>query len=556
MARKSRKNNKEIVKDKNICNRYNVGAYVRLSRIDNVKENNDSIQNQKNIILDYIKQNSEFNLFNIYEDTNFSGTNFNRDGFEMLIDDVKKGKINCIIVKDLSRFGRNYVECGNYLEKIFPFMNVRFIAINDNYDSIKEDSNDILLMHLKNIINDMYAKDISKKIQTALNQKRKDGLFIGAWASYGYLKDTNNKNKLIINEETACIVKHIFNLRLQGFSYSKIAITLNEKNILSPYAYLYKIGVLKNEKYKDKKWNVTNIKSILSNQVYIGNIVQGKKKTDLLTGKKYETVKSDDWIIVYGTHKPIISEDTFYKVQEINKKAKDKYESNNKCKTKKTTDNIFKGIIVCGCCNKKLNRKEEIKLNKNKSYRFFYCNGRKIKQCNFTTINEDVIKQVVFEQIKNEIMLINQFKSIIKQNNSIINLEAENLKLMINDINLEIEKINIYNKNAYEDYLLGVLSEDDYLFIKNNYLEKIKILIQNKENLEHKLHDLENNFLKNNCFNELSTINIDVLTKELVQAFIDKIVVYEDKTIQINFKYKNEYFKKYYQLERILKNVV
>ena len=219
MARKSRKNNNEIFKDTTIYNKYNVGVYVRLSRVDNIKEKIDSIENQKNIILDYIKYNSEFKLINIYEDANFSGTNFKRNGFKMLMEDIRKGKINCIIVKDLSRFGRNYIECGNYLEKIFPFMNVRFIAINDNYDSNKEDSNEILLMHLKNIINDIYAKDISKKVCTVLNQKRKDGQFIGAWASYGYLKDPNNKNKLIINDETAPVIKYIFDL-ISYFMYS------------------------------------------------------------------------------------------------------------------------------------------------------------------------------------------------------------------------------------------------------------------------------------------------------------------------------------------------
>ena len=557
MARKSRKNNNKIVKD-TTNNKYNVGIYVRLSRINNNKENIDSIENQKKIILDYIKYSNEFNLVDIYEDTNFSGTNFKRSGFEILMEDVKKGKINCIIVKDLSRFGRNYIECGNYLEKIFPFMNIRFIAINDNYDSNNENSNEILLMHLKNIINDIYAKDISKKISTVLNQKRKDGQFIGAWASYGYLKDPNNKNKLIINNETSTIVKYIYDLRLQGLSYSKIAINLNEQNILSPCAYLYKIGILKNKSYKDKKWVVSTVKSILSSEIYIGNMVQGKKMTNLLKNKKYEVVKSDEWIVVKGTHKPIIEEEIFYKVQEINKNVKEKYEFNMKnSKPKKTTINIFKGIITCGCCNSKLNRKEEAKVNVNETYRFFQCNNKRIKQCNFTTINEDIIKEVVFEQLKNEIVLINQFKSFIKENHNIINFEMENLKSMLKNISLEIEKINIYNKNIYEDYIIGILTKNEYLFIKDNYLEKINTLIKNKEELEEKLIDIENTFINNKYINVVSQFNsIDILTKEIIQTFINEIIVYEDKTIQIKFKYKDEYLKAYYELERILKNVI
>ena len=219
MARKSRKN---IIETKFTTNNkiYNVGIYVRLSVFDDNKKDNDTIENQKNIILDYLKDKEEFKIISIYEDTNFTGTNFNRSGFERLLEDVRKEKINCIIVKDLSRFGRNYIECGNYLEKVFPFMNIRFIAINDNYDSNNENANQTLTMHLKNIINEIYAKDISKKIKTVIREKQKKGEFTGGYASYGYLKDSENKNKIIINKETEPIVKQIFKLRLQGYSYN------------------------------------------------------------------------------------------------------------------------------------------------------------------------------------------------------------------------------------------------------------------------------------------------------------------------------------------------
>ena len=213
MARKSRKNIEKInfITNKKI---YSVGIYVRLSRLDNNKKDSDTIENQKNIILDYIKNQKEFKLVEIYEDNNYTGTNFNRNGFENLLKDVKNGKINCIIVKDLSRFGRNYIECGNYLEKVFPFIDVRFIAINDGYDSNNENASEILLMHLKNIVNEIYAKDISKKIITVFKEKQKKGEFIGGRPSYGYLRDPNNRHKLVINEETAPIVRYIFDLRL------------------------------------------------------------------------------------------------------------------------------------------------------------------------------------------------------------------------------------------------------------------------------------------------------------------------------------------------------
>ncbi len=239
MVRKSRK----FLKNNNL---YSIGAYLRLSALDN--KESDSIQNQKNIILDYIKNKKEFVLYKIYED-NYTGQTFDRANFKIMLEDIKKDKINCIIVKDLSRFGRNYKECGLYIEKIFPFLNIRFIAINDNYDSDNKEQ-DFLNFHFKNIANEMYAKDISKKVSSVLQNKKKEGLFIGSFAPYGYTKD---KNQLFINKETCNNVKIIFNLRLKGYSYYKIACFLNKANILSKSAYLYKIGILKNSKFANIK---------------------------------------------------------------------------------------------------------------------------------------------------------------------------------------------------------------------------------------------------------------------------------------------------------------
>ncbi|WP_250278178.1 recombinase family protein [[Clostridium] colinum] len=328
MARKSRKKFK-IDKAKNSDKIYKLGIYIRVSVTDN-KKNKNTIENQKNFILDYIKDKKEFKLIEIYQDDNTTGTNFNREGFKKLLQDIKKGKINCIIVKDLSRFGRSYIECSNYIEKIFPFINVRFISINDNYDSNNNNSNEVLLIHLKNIINEVYSKDISKKVCTAIKEKQQQGKFIGNWATYGYLKDPNDKNKIIVNEETKDIVKKIFNLRLNGYSYTKIANILNEKGVLSPSAYLYSKGILKQDRFKYCKWSDIYIKTILTNEVYIGNIVQGRKKTEFFNNKEQKNIKKDKWIIKEDTHSPIISKDLFFKVQNINYKLSKGSKTNKK----------------------------------------------------------------------------------------------------------------------------------------------------------------------------------------------------------------------------------
>lgn len=557
MARKSRKNTQKVNFTTN-QKIYSVGIYVRLSRLDNNKKDSDTLENQKNIILDYIKDKDEFKLFEIYEDNNFTGTNFNRNGFERLLEDVKQGKINCIIVKDLSRFGRNYIECGNYLEKIFPFIDVRFIAINDGYDSNNENASEILLMHLKNIVNELYAKDISKKIITVFKEKQKKGEFIGGRASYGYLRDPNNRHKLIINEETAHIVRYIFDLRLQGYGYNKIAINLNEKNILSPSAYLYKMGLLKNEKNKSVKWRTSAIKKILSNQVYIGDMVQGKVSSNLLVNGKKKGLPKDKWIIIKNTHEPIITEEIFNKVNEINNNATNYYKEKNKNSlAKNKTENIFKGLIKCGVCNRSLSRKEQNKKD-NTTLRLFLCYYKTINSCSFQSINEDLLKEVVFKEIKKQIKIAINLENIIKKQDKVINMEENKLNNLIENINIEICKIKNFYKFIYEDYTTGLLNEDDYLFTKNNYLEKEKELHKNRNELEKNLLNLKNNLHKENRYLKefLKFKNSKVLTRDLLKLLVKEILVYEDKTIQITFNYMDEYSMLLNEMEKVLKYVI
>lgn len=311
MARKSRKNIKQNTLHKQTT--FNVGAYVRLSVL-NDKNKKDTIQNQKKIILDYINNKDNFKLIDFYEDLK-TGTNFDRNGFHKLLSHIKQGKINCVIVKDLSRFGRNYIQCGTYIEKIFPMLNVRFISINEGFDSFDKNSNQFFLLHLKNVVNQMYTKDISKKTYSAIKQKQKQGDFIGSFAPYGYLKDKNNKNKIVINEEVKNIVVYIFDLKIKKYNYAQIANILNDKNILSPSAYLYKKGILYNQKFKNTKWTPQTVKRILTNEVYIGHTVQGKKCTKLFENKKQQIVPKQQWIVVKNTHTPIIDVDTFKKAQ-------------------------------------------------------------------------------------------------------------------------------------------------------------------------------------------------------------------------------------------------
>lgn len=262
---------------------WNVAVYTRLSREDGDKTESNSITSQKEMIRDYVLKHKEMVIVREYADDGFSGVNFDRPGFKEMMEDIKKKKVNCIICKDLSRFGRNYVDAGRYLEKIFPFMGVRFIAINDNYDSNGEKSQqDSLIVPFKNLINDAYCRDISVKIRSQLDIKRKMGDFIGSFTTYGYKKDSENKNKLVIDEEAAHIVEYIFAQRIDGMCNSKIAEKLNDLGVPCPMEHKRKNGMKYHTGFRTNDrayWTPVSIMRILTNEVYIGTLCQHKRGT-------------------------------------------------------------------------------------------------------------------------------------------------------------------------------------------------------------------------------------------------------------------------------------
>lgn len=541
MARKSRIN---LPLENDLKDRFNVDVYVRLSVFNNDKDDN-TIENQKNVVLNYIEKNTDLTLVKIYEDTNKTGTNFNREGFENLLKDVKKGIINCIVVKDLSRFGRDYKECSNYIENIFPFMNIRFIAINDNYDSFKISSNNILSMQLKNIVNETYAKDISKKVSSVLRKKKENGKYMCTIPPYGYLKDKDNKGNVIIDEQVKDIVIDIFNLRLENYSYRKIAQILNEKNIVSPYKRLVNLGLLKENNKKTGLWKVEGIKDILSNEFYIGTTTQGK----FSSSKINKQLSNDKKIIkMENHHQAIIDKEIFFKVQEINLKVSEKYNLNkDKFKGLRTKDDRLKGILKCGCCGKNLIRIEKFKENKTKECnirRSFICNTRNIskERCSFTSIREDDLLEVVLKTIKAQIMLAKNFDEIIcNSSNSLFN-KMDKLQTKLNSKKIELNKLQSKYEDIYTEYLENFLSEQAYVFIKNKCKEQEKKIEDEIKKLKkdikcEKNKTLENTFLK--LF--LSFENNDKITKEMLSSLIKEIKVYPNKRIEIHFKFKEAF---------------
>lgn len=309
MARKSRKNlsNSEQIKTSNSLKTV---MYLRISVEDN--EIHSSIDNQREIIKKFLSTKSEFMLVNEFIDNGKTGTNFNRNGFLKMMEYVENGAIDCIIVKDLSRFGRNMIDTGHYIEKYFPMHNVRFIAINDDFDSKNKEYNSMLLP-LKNIINETYARDISFKVRKEVKSAMERGEIISSSAPYGYTRvRENKKNRYEVDLVAANNVKYIFDLILKGLTYSQIIKILNDRDIPNPRAYKKNIGVLKNEDYLSDKWNTTMIKTIVTNKVYIGTLEQGKRSC---VGGKEIKVPKEKWVIIENNHQPIIEENIFNEAQ-------------------------------------------------------------------------------------------------------------------------------------------------------------------------------------------------------------------------------------------------
>lgn len=305
---------------------YHTAIYVRLSKEDGdvsnaAKAESNSISNQKNLIRDFLKDKEDIEVVSERVDDGYTGSNFERPVFKLMLEDIKKGIVDCVIVKDLSRFGREYIDSGRYIERLFPALGVRFIAINDNYDSLNgKEQGDEIIIPFKNLINDAYCRDISVKIRSHLEVKRKNGEFICPFAPYGYRKDENDRNSLVIDPVAAGVVKDIFRMKLHGFSQDAIANWLNEAGILSPMEYKGAMGGNFQTSFKTNDraiWSSVTVRRILENEVYIGNLVQGRQTTPNHKIKKTVLKPEKDWVRIEKNHEAIISDRDFAIVQRL-----------------------------------------------------------------------------------------------------------------------------------------------------------------------------------------------------------------------------------------------
>lgn len=529
---------------------WSVALYIRLSQEDEDngkdKQESNSVTSQKNLLNEFIEEHEDFKVYNTYIDDGFTGTDFNRPAFQRLLEDIKDGKIDTIIVKDLSRLGRNYIEVGNYIEQIFPLFNIRFIAINDGVDSFKKpESVNTILIPFKNLINDEYARDTSIKIRTSLNSKKKKGEFVGAFSPYGYLKDPKDKHRLVIDESVKEVVQNIFDWYVNK-GWGKIAIChkLNDMGILNPTGHK-KLELRQNyQNYETQNdnyvWTPSTIRNILNNEVYIGNTIQGKRKTKSYKIHKVETVPIEERIKVEHTHEPIIDKEIFEKAQELNKK-------DIKISQKTKELSIWAGLLKCNDCKRAMNKKSST--NKSgKTYEYYICSTYRKKSnklCTKHTIKVDILESVILKVINLHIRLFLNVEQIIYETKR--DLYENNKDITLNKIILEKEKeiikLSRFKKNLYEDWKNGDITKEEYIDYKQKYDEDIKKTKQNIEKLYYEKKQIKNQEEeKSKWLEEFKERKyITNLSRDITLELINCIYIHEDGNITIKFNFADEF---------------
>ncbi len=528
--------------------KWKAGLYLRLSKEDGDKDDegkleSDSISSQRHIIEDYLIENPDIEFVSEYADDGYTGANFDRPDFKRMIDDIRLGQINCVIVKDLSRFGRNYLEAGQYLDIFFPVMNVRFVSVNDNIDShLFPSSMDNISVSFKNVMNEEYCRDISKKIRSTFVAKFENGEYLCGFALYGYEKDPVNKGKLLLDPIAAEVIKQIFQWFAEGKTYRWITFKLNELGIPNPAKY-------KSEKYpnyrkdigKSGLWNIQTITNILKNRTYTGDLVQGVHEKISHKIKKTRKTNPDRWVIIENHHEAIVDKQLFFNLQQIMNR-----DMRISQKTKELA--LFSGFLKCADCGRQMVKRLAGHKEFRDIYHYYTCATYDMQTksvCTRHTTRSDVLERVVFTVITKFIAMAIDMEELIKSINSSPQKAASTSKIEALLSAKEKEKMKIENilLDLYPDFKNELISKAQYLLLKDKYETKInainanidsltKVLEQEKEGI-----DGTNDFIKN----FVKFKHVDKLTRELLIALVDIIFVYEGGGVEIVFKFQDAF---------------
>jgi DNA invertase Pin-like site-specific DNA recombinase len=540
--------------------KYQAAVYVRLSKEDgdlgSIKAESNSISNQKSLIMNFLKSKEDIEVVSVHEDDGYSGSNFDRPAFQKMMEEVKDGAVNCIVVKDLSRFGREYIDSGRYIERLFPALGVRFIAINDGYDSAdNRDRSSEIVIPFKNLMNDAYCRDISVKIRSHLEVKRQNGEFVGSLAPYGYKKDENNHNLLVPDDFAANVVRDIYSWLKAGYSLDSISKKLNEQGVPSPQEHKLNNGLKCHSVFKKREkalWYPLTVRRIATNPVYIGMLIQGKVTTPNHKLKNRVSKNKEEWAVVENNHTPIVSERDFRLVQKVLRMD---------TRTDAKHDRIYtlSGFAVCADCGNILIRRS-VKA-KGRQYIYYMCSTNiRNKTCSPHRIREDILEDRVAALLREIIEGAIEASEVIDAAGEMENnrFDMERCQSRVRENEEELVKYDRLLVEVFEDFKEGVIDKEEFLLIKQSFeknrkeaREAITRLQQEMQKIKDNMHRDGNwlaDFKENKSMGEL--------TRRVLVELVDRIEVYEDKNIEIFLDSEDRYRELINRAEEIEKRKV
>ena len=543
---------------------WKTALYVRLSVEDNGKDS-DSVENQTTLLEDYVANHPNLKKVALFVDNGYTGTDFLRPEFNRMMEAVQAEIVDCIIVKDLSRLGRNYIETSQFIEKICPFYNLRFIAVNDSYDTATVTSEGQLSASLQNIVNDYYAKDISRKVTSALQAKMERGDYIGNYAPHGYRKDPENKNHLLIDPETSPVIRQIFEMRAEGISYMGVCKKLNDAGIPSPGQHKLNQGIETNNNKKKRTvlWNKHKITEILKDIVYIGHLAQKKGSQCLYGGIPYHITSEDEWIVVKNTHEPLISEELFERVQQINSTALERQKANTgKYDHLPKEKNIYGKKFTCADCGSIMKLHRSISTKKDKVYFTFKCptyaeHGS--RACSDIKMRKSDLDEAVFTFIKSQMDVFIDMENTLRRL-----LAMKKAKLKQNNTQQEIKSLRqkLAHKQSilsgmYVDLKEGLLSQEDYGHHREIITADIKALELKLSEVESAKSETEEQLTGEMKWKFMIQRFYDAteMTAEMADAFIETMKLHKDGSLEIKLSYMDEFMALTTTCERLRKEV-
>ncbi len=524
---------------------YKVGIYLRLSRddIDGSRTESNSISSQRDMIRSFIEQQDDMEIYDIYIDDGFSGINFDRPEFKRMMKDIEAGKVDCVIVKDLSRLGRDYIEAGRLIQKTFPAFSVRFIALTDHFDSLTADASETsLVVPVKNFVNDSYARDISNKVRSHLKVKREKGEFIGAFAVYGYQKSEGNRNQLVPDDYAADIVRKIFAWKIEGYSNLAIAGMLDEMGILSPMEYKR----MKGENFQTgfitgtrAKWSPVAVKRILTNESYIGTLVQGKEEKVNYKVKKSVRKPEEEWTKVQGAHEALVSKEDYEIVQEL-------LGIDTRAGSGEKKAHTYAGLLFCGDCMEPMIRR--VYRYKGKETVSFICPARnRGGECSRHTIPEEDLNRLVLTGLRQQTALFLD-KCRVLQGIEKLEVSFEEVAAFdkeIRRLHSEQDKYLDLRAGLYEDLKKQVITEEDFRNFKEIYEKRYRELQQAVTSQEETIKKLFRSGVTAgiNLERMKNVMQITELDRVTLVTFVKRILVYEDRRVHLELRYKDLFSK-------------